>query len=363
MKNNYFKDEILKLQQEYCTLLKISEKKLNSDEFMYALDEINLFWFANRHKIELFLNYYYGADTVMHTGASFLNVNYNEHFPFVMFGEKHIIDDPVGNFGNVMSMLQENPDLADNIKEQIILTVEQNIKIIENYNDIIQIFPIRLMNIEDKQENIKTAQNAFFQLFKEEDMDLEKYAKTFTTIEDVVNGIKEYCHNYIFFDKDEEQAPLEKRFRDFVGKNKFATSMGVNDAQKFYSLIIGYFIQSIDILFACLKYNMYPYIRYAIPFHYLTLILTSMDKALCSKEIQDIYKMIIMSYALHQNVDLQQFDNVDFIKFYNDLDEKGIKAKIKNQAKVIEVSNQTPIRPLIELSEKYLKNAYDLIVR
>src|SRR5574344_1939044 len=100
MKQNYLKTELYNIQKDYYNVLKSAKNALNTDDFMYDLDEVNLFWFVNRNKIKMILDYLLSkGNCFIHTGASFLDVEQFEHFPFVMLGKYHIIDDPVANFG------------------------------------------------------------------------------------------------------------------------------------------------------------------------------------------------------------------------------------------------------------------------
>ena len=62
-KQNYLENALYNMQVEYCNILKSAQKGLNTDDFMFVIDEINLFWYANRNKIKMILEIIIFTDT------------------------------------------------------------------------------------------------------------------------------------------------------------------------------------------------------------------------------------------------------------------------------------------------------------
>ena len=85
------------IQIEYKELLSKLSPKLKSGQVPEALDELNLFWLRHIDEVQLYLKYWlYGEDCYIFTAATFMDFNDNEHLPFLLMGEKHILDDPLG---------------------------------------------------------------------------------------------------------------------------------------------------------------------------------------------------------------------------------------------------------------------------
>lgn len=356
MKSNYLKTELLNIQKEYYDILKSAQPKLSSNDFIYLLDEINLFWYANRKKIELILDYLLtDSNCFVHTGASFLDVEALEHFPFAMLGNYHIIDDPVANFGEHLNKINNEP-FKENLKQQILLTIEQNINILENYSEIIQILPIRLLDATDREFSVKGAQNAFLSLFNDEKLTLEEYMKKYKNINEVGEALQEHCKELIIFSDKEKRGSFENRFKDFIENSKIFSKAAneSSEAYVFLSIIVGYFTQAYDILLVCLKYGLSPYLRYIIPFHNIILLTDSLPK---TQELETLLFNAKVSYFLHHTVNFNDFKTLDFNDFYKKIKEiefsKNLNKKILEN---IKNTKNPPVSGYIEIIEEELEN-------
>lgn len=356
MNNSYLKSQLLKLQNEYCDILKISKGKLTTEDFPFVIDEINLFWFSNRSLIELILNNLYNDyNCFVHTGASFLDVDNLEHFPFATIGTNHLIDDPVANFSDTMPHVL-NDDFRKRLKGQIILTTEQNIKIIENYSEIIQILPIRFLNSSDRTMSQTGAEKAFLGLFKDEKLTMNDYFKKYNNIEDVSNGLREHIEDLISLSEYEEEGSLIIRFKKFVSENALSLPKDTNGAVLFSSLIIGYFMQAFDILFVSLKYPLNPYLRYPIPFHYIHLLASSMPA-----HLDDLLLKIKIAYTIHKIFDTDKVKDVNFECYYKLLQNNNFSSNlIKVLKQHFDNPNQAPIKEFNKLIEDELCKLYEI---
>jgi hypothetical protein len=75
------------------------------------------------------------------TGASFLDLSDLEHFPFRTIRKYHFLDDPICKYTRTIG-LPKNHKFDEEIKKQLELAIEDNIKIIENCAEEIYILPI-----------------------------------------------------------------------------------------------------------------------------------------------------------------------------------------------------------------------------
>ena len=72
----------------------IKEKYAGGNNIIEIADELYLFWYQYKNVIELYLkSLSCNNNTYLFTGAGYLDVKNNEHFPFITMGQQHLIDD------------------------------------------------------------------------------------------------------------------------------------------------------------------------------------------------------------------------------------------------------------------------------
>ena len=146
LKSNLLLDKIHLIQTEYKELLATLLPKLKSSHSPEALDEINLFWLRHIKEIQLYLKAWFpGENSYVFTAATFMDFEDNEHLPFLLMGDKHILDDPLSKYSEIRSKMPDGKD-AVFLYEQIGVTAEDNLKLLENVHGEILILPLRLLN-------------------------------------------------------------------------------------------------------------------------------------------------------------------------------------------------------------------------
>lgn len=124
MKSNLLLDKIHLIQTEYKELLATLLPKLKSSHSPEALDEINLFWLRHIEEIQLYLKAWFpGENSYVFTAATFMDFEDNEHLPFLLMGDKHILDDPLSKYSEIRSKMPDGKD-AEFLYEQIGVTAE-----------------------------------------------------------------------------------------------------------------------------------------------------------------------------------------------------------------------------------------------
>lgn len=272
MKNSFINDQVEMLQNEYCTVLKSALNRINIDDFWMIIDEINLFWYSNRDVIKLILNYIaYDSECYTFTGASFLDVSDNEHFSFTTLGEIHVVDDPLHKYLTAPKDIH-NEEYNLKLKEEIINTIKDNIKIIEEYSSIILILPVTVLSDINKDLIKSATDQAFFSMFKDDLMSPEKYFDKFDKIKDVANSLNSDAVNTIVFSANDDSIEgLDKRFKNFLLQGHMFGNQ-ISEARLFYFTIRGFFAQAFNILLTCTQYNMIPYLRYDVIFRYTMML-------------------------------------------------------------------------------------------
>lgn len=109
--------------------------KLKSRHVPEALDEINLFWLLNIEEVQLYLRAWFpGENSYVFTAATYMDYDDKEYLPFLLMGDKHILDDPLSRYAEIQSKMSEDKD-AEFLYKQIGVTAEDNLKLLENVGE------------------------------------------------------------------------------------------------------------------------------------------------------------------------------------------------------------------------------------
>ena len=98
-------NELILLQKEYVSFLKNILDDYNINDIDLIVDEISIFWYARRNLIELILDNISieNKDIFVFTGATSIDIQDKELYPFISLGQYHIIDDAFTNLGQILS--------------------------------------------------------------------------------------------------------------------------------------------------------------------------------------------------------------------------------------------------------------------
>ena len=154
MNSNLLTTRIKGIQIEYKELLSKLSPKLKSGQVPEALDELNLFWLRHIDEVQLYLKYWlYGEDCYIFTAATFMDFNDNEHLPFLLMGEKHILDDPLGRYSELCGKMERSTD-SEFLYRQVIITSQDNLRILEGNDENILAFAVHLLCDKDKLASV-----------------------------------------------------------------------------------------------------------------------------------------------------------------------------------------------------------------
>ena len=284
-----------------------------------ALDEINIFWYSNMDAIKMYLRYFVAhADSFIFTAATFLDISDGEQYPFVLLGSVHLVDDPLSKYSEVAAK-GFGGNFSEKLKEQIILSAKDNIRIINECKGEILILPLRLLGETDKTQLLVSAgENAFVNLFNGI-KDIKDYFLKCQTINDIQHFAKEGIENFIIFTENDNQLlPFSQRFENAVKESSYMFDQNSSDAHKFFFLVYGYIQQSLGVLMSCVEYNCIPYLRNIVSFYYFMLVSESFNELeilpvirykccishliyrLCSKEVLSHYSFEVVVHAVSE---------------------------------------------------------------
>lgn len=314
MKSNVLLNNIYDIQKRYKELLTLLLPKLKSDYAPVALDEVQLFWFRHSDKIQLYFKSWLSREnSYVFTSSAILGYKENEHFPFLLLGNRHIFDDPLGKYSEILIKMP-NSKPTEVLYKQIGLTAEDNLKLLENISDEIFILPFRVLSQSNHYTHIRTfAEQAFLSLFNEINS-LDDYFTKCKSIDDIVHFMREkYGDVLIFSEGDDIITPFETRFRAAIVDNEAIIDTKMSDSENFYLIVFGYMYQAIDVIVSCMEYNCIPYIRNSVSLHYIMLLLENMLKDEPTNALE--FKMCV-AYAVHRFFDKSKLIGISLEKFF-----------------------------------------------
>ena len=277
MNSNLLLNKIHLIQIEYKKLLVSLLPKFKSGYAPEALDEINLFWLRRIEEVKLYLkNWFPGKNSYVFTAATFMDFDDNEHLPFLMMGNKHILDDPLSKYSLIRSEMLEGKD-ADFLYKQISVTAEGNLKVLENIHNEILILPLRLLNQSNDQKVFeKAGEQAFVSLFNGI-YSLNEYFEKCNSIDDIIHFARDDIERLVMFSEyDDVMLDFKERFRIALRDTKYMVDPNRPDSYNFFMLVFGFIQQALDIIVSCVEYECIPYIRYPVSFHYISMLSQSM---------------------------------------------------------------------------------------
>ncbi len=314
MKSNLLMNKIHSIQNQYKVLLSSLLPNLKSSALLEALDEINLFWFRNIHTIQLYLkNVFPSQESYVFTASTFINFDDSEHIPFLLIGKQHILDDPLSKFSEMYNTIPEGKD-KDCLYEQIKKTAEDNIKILENLNLSILIFPLDLLSQSDIHDTLfKLSENIFVSLFDGIETP-DDYFNKCNSVDDIEKYSSENILNKIMLtEKDDMSLPFKQRFKLAVSESKFVIDLGKSDAYNFFICVCSYLQQAIHIVVSCIEYGCIPYIRSLVSVNYILMVANHLANDYDHAKIL-MYKMCV-GFAVHKSCDKEQFDKISIDEF------------------------------------------------
>ena len=344
MEVHLLKAELKELQTRYRDVLVKAKDNIFSTDSIAVIDEINVFWQQNKKLVEFSLrNFVLPYDAYVFTAATILDVEDFEHYPFVSLGKFHIWDDPIYKYANIVGKTS-NLYFNEKMKEQVIDTILDNLKILDMAEEIIYILPLRYLSSDISQLAFKAGMQAFLSLFDKE-YSFEEYKKTFCSIEDIKNSLRAGIEQSIIFTEDEDTSVgLETRFARYKDTTTLPLSKDACDAEIFWFAIFSYLSQAFDIILMCTEYQLNPYIRFDIAFKYMIILSANFKD---QREIQNMIFKGAVAHILHRKFNKEKVKSLDFKRYYDIIQESNFDTRLFSQLEQQGVTINNPNLNLI----------------
>ncbi|MCC3358190.1 hypothetical protein [Bacillus sp. REN16] len=269
-----------RIQRQYADLLTkyqpfVIKEELSSGTILKIIDEIEIFW---RRKLDLLI---YGnekrdssTESLLLSGAVYLDIEEFEHYYFKLFGDYHAISDPLLKMEPFFRM-PDNKFVDENSIRIFKTAFQDTLNILNNTHNTIQILPTREMLLKyetNKSELIEKFYWVFISsILKTDIAGKQEFYEKFNTISDIESQLDDFIlKNLIYIDSKDTDLDLEQRCERY--KHEYTQFKGISNIDIFNIATFSYVAQTIDILLTNLALGFTPYIRHDVTFRYFLLL-------------------------------------------------------------------------------------------
>ncbi len=329
--NDIVLTELQSIQSEYLDLLKRIKPRIDT-AWGSVIDEVNMFWLQKKKLIVFAMeNYFTPYNTFLFTGATYLDYDENEHFPFAVCNGICIVDDNVCSYANIIGKVSDE-NFNSTIKQQLLYAIDDNIKVLENCADYIYILPIRYLDDDDDDTISKGAEGVFLNLFKEKFASLKDYFVNITSMVDLTNSLKPGIEKSLMFFKDDDRdLALSDRLNNYIeDSNDSIDFNGKSIGFIFFSAVYSHIAQALKIMMLCAKYRVIPYLRYNVAFYNFCNLIGNFPDLEIRKIIED---KTYACYLIYKEFDLSAVSPELFNIFVVNVREKGLYSQVYQRIK------------------------------
>ena len=275
MSRSLLESQIKEIQIQYLDLLKTMLPMLDDEKYLVmALDSISLFWRKKKPVIDIYLKYIAKEqNAVFYTAATYFDVENGEQYPFLLMGNLHIFDDPLGKYCEICHRFKDVPQA---LSEKVLVCAKDNIDILEKCEGLVVVLPLRFMGTSmEEKEFHKLGEKTFLSFFKDIP-DIETYFKTCDSTDAVIKHFKDdYQDAICLYENDSRVDDFRIRVEHAAEMTKAQMGEGYSMGEYFYFCFYGSLQQAIDILLVSSAYNATPLIRYPVSLHNAFLLISN----------------------------------------------------------------------------------------
>lgn len=323
MKNYLLEEKIKDIQSQYLDLLKVMVPLIEDEEYVVTvLDSIALFWRKNKTVISMYLMYLVKeGNAVFYTAATYFDVANGEQYPFLLMGDLHIFDDPLGRYCEIC----HQGGAPEAFSEKVSICAKDNIDILEKCEGLIVVLPLRYMGkVLEEKEFLKFGEKAFLEFFNDVP-NIKTYFDSCNTVDEVIEHFKvEYQQTVCLFENDVPTIGFRSRIERAAEMTRKIMGDGYTTGEYFYFSLFGPLQQAMDIIMVTVEYNAIPLVRYPVTLHNIYLLLPNF----VTENLHEITSRLFVFNALYKMFDQSKYMNESLGEFYASVKKYSFEKKV-----------------------------------
>jgi len=316
-------ENILIFQDEYLTLLEDFHKSYQNNfkliGYLTFLEKINIFWMKRIEIIEKELAILTRTnDCILLSGSLYLDINNYEHFPYITFGHFHLLHESLLKVEPLFRLPNSHHNFQ-NITALFIKILKIEMTILKEYKGIFLILPLELLYTLRTDNRIDVLDQTFWtiisSLFEKNFNCKAQFLETYKSFEEIENAIApEILENIIFTNINDSQKSLRNRIQDYLKKEKAISEyyLQFTEPEIFISVLFGNTSQVLEILYLSQFFNVKPYIRYNIAFHYFKILTKPFSR---DPLLNELIIFVNIFYVFHHAFNLEKAGQIEFIDY------------------------------------------------
>ncbi|SIS04196.1 hypothetical protein SAMN05878482_11078 [Peribacillus simplex] len=321
-------------------------------KILRIIDEVKLFWYKRLPLVEFEIeNWARAKECLLLSGAIYLNVKDNEHYFFTLFGDYHVVDDPLiklEGFFRYSDVKLLDKNLIDIFKRAYFDTLE----VTKNHSNLIHILPIKELVLKYYNDNNELINKFYWKfvsiILNSEVKNTSEFFDKFRALSDIEKELDEFIlSNLIFIDTNDSKLSLEDRCNRY--KKEYQQFEELTNLEIFNVATYSYVAQTIDILLISSFLGFTPYIRNDIAFRYFLLL---KDTFIGDDEIRKVVEKSIVLYIAYKSVHLTRLTKYNFDEFIDRVKNENLMFSIFERLKSNEIeviySEVEPTRKIID---------------
>ena len=327
--------ELIRVQNQYRGILETAKLKLSTSLPIEVLNEITTFWYRNKNivKCALYWLSYRPFETYLFTAAVNLDIDEKDHYPFVLMGRMHILDDPVFKFATTAPAMSELSQHTSEYHKGIALeAIEANIKILDCFQGVIFVLPVSCM-FDDLEVVNMMAEKSLLGFFNEEVSSVEDILRKCESFGDVKKLLRPNMDKQIILNGFEDfKINLDDRIckqREYQRKHGYPDNG--NEASNFVFALYSHILRASSIIEVCMKYCITPFLRYDVVYHYFSSILGSVSVVSDCSEMKMLLSKSQVAFSVGKVIDRDLLDKIGFDAYREFCMEYGFERRLASK--------------------------------
>lgn len=335
------------MQKQYAELLASVDFSEEDDSFYYnavtLIERCEQFWTGNIEKLSIILDDFTSSrNCFVLEGAIFLDVKNNGHYEFSVLGNYHFLNDPFVKMRNFFAFGKNS--ITDYCKKYFLDAYNDTVFILKNYSEYFFFISLEVLSSKQYDENMAIGDKVYWDIISDalgkEYKSLNKLKSDYRSIDEIEHDMRpEIAKHFIFSERNDIKLSLKERIEKYCKHGQSMVSTNNQDEiQKFYISTISLIQQAVDISLNCLQYNLHPFIRFEVVYHYLVLLLCNFTN---KKKIRACLLDVIISYLLSTRIVGDEIERISFVDFYAACKKGKLTDKLYNKMDKVDLGSLT----------------------